>query len=450
MPEELSVLPLEYRLRADLYGVADPVGLTPFRTYARRLEGCLEPAVRSAITGGFPLPVIGPRMQANLEMLVPAVLRHIRVLFEARIDGGYVASTRQLATDLLSCGTDGRTAAACSLFVFEACRERIATDHRWRPGRMSDLIGMVYRLLGFDTVIAMTNTINAGRERDEARRQRIGDELTAFRTRTAEITSTLATSTGVVRDAAAFLDEASRDLASRAAVAAEEARVSADSANSTSEIVEESTRAMAAISGSADISLAGAREASSAIAAARTTLDGLADAAERIGGIVDMISQIARQTNLLALNATIEAARAGEAGRGFAIVAQEVKMLASQTATAAGNVSSMIADVQQASRLACQDVGRVGERMDGLSGHAMAISDAASAQNFASNDAARNMGRIVTSARDIHELVSAIGQRTQACLAQSGHLLASAELFDTRSSAFARDVEAFERTLKAV
>ena len=77
-----------------------------------------------------------------------------------------------------------------------------------------------------------------------------------------------------------------------------------------------------------------------------TIVSGLAVAAQKIGDVVKLINNIAEQTNLLALNATIEAARAGEAGRGFAVVASEVKSLATQTAKATEEISGQIAEVQ--------------------------------------------------------------------------------------------------------
>ena len=142
----------------------------------------------------------------------------------------------------------------------------------------------------------------------------------------------------------------------------------------------------ASVRESADNSHRHARSAHGNAAAARSDVDNLVRATNQIGTITDLINSVARQTNILAINARIEAARAGPAGSGFAIVADEVKKLASATHGATSDIDHQVRNVADAGASSAAALERLRANIGELDEMASAIFGLTEKQSEATAD----------------------------------------------------------------
>jgi methyl-accepting chemotaxis protein len=194
------------------------------------------------------------------------------------------------------------------------------------------------------------------------------------------------------------------------------------------------------------------RIAGAAVAQAEATdqrIGKLSRAAQQIGDVVKLITAIAEQTNLLALNATIEAARAGEAGRGFAVVASEVKSLASQTAKATDEISNHIAGMQEATRESVTAIKEIESTITQISNIASSIASAVEEQGAATQEIARSVQTVAHGTREAAENIVKVNRGATDTGAASGQVLSSAKSLSAESSRLRAELDRFMASIRA-
>ncbi|MCC5980477.1 MAG: HAMP domain-containing protein [Oceanicaulis sp.] len=236
------------------------------------------------------------------------------------------------------------------------------------------------------------------------------------------------------------------EQSSSAAVASEETSANVQSVATASE---ELSASIAEISRQISEASALIGEAVNQAQATDADVRTLATNAEQVGEVVVLIQGIAEQTNLLALNATIEAARAGEAGKGFAVVASEVKALADQTAKATGDIEAQMSAIQAATGEAVNRIADIVKRIGDLDVLAGGVAASAEQQGAATSDIARAIQEAAAGAGQIASTIEELNQIADGNKGASGDLLGACETLNQRSEELKAQMTRFVSGIKA-
>lgn len=341
------------------------------------------------------------RIQAALQA-IGAGDYHVAIDTSAKGELGDMARTLSGLRDSLSAGEDERAAAARQREELQAQilanRLTLADDFERSIGEMTNAF-----------VAASDSLLGSARQLSQAADAGIGNART-------------------VADAA---DESSRNVETVAAATTQ-------LATSVEEIARQVAESNKVVGIAAD-------------EAARTESDinTLSESAAKIGEVVALINSIAEQTNLLALNATIEAARAGEAGKGFAVVASEVKQLASQTAKATEDISARVSGIQKATEDTVQSIARIVETIASIRNISAAIAGAVEEQSVTTQEIAGNTKLAAEGSSTVTENIHALSGNVSTTAEASRTLESLSGNLADRSDRLKKDVAGFIAMLKS-
>ncbi|GBR02677.1 methyl-accepting chemotaxis protein [Acetobacter oeni] len=211
---------------------------------------------------------------------------------------------------------------------------------------------------------------------------------------------------GSIEAAVGEISRAAQDLSKRTLQQAESVEKTASTLDQITIAVRSTAKRAEDVGGLVKRSQANAERSARVVQEAVETMSAIERSSQAIGSITDMMDEIAFQTNLLALNAGVEAARAGTTGKGFAVIAAEVRVLAQRSADAAKEIKGLIGQAREEVRSGVELVGETGTVLKTIIGDVGEINEHISAIVEAARDQASGL-------QDVNAAVAAIDHNTQ-------------------------------------
>jgi len=319
-------------------------------------------------------------------------------------------------------------------------------------GDIIDDMKVMQSMLQFEIFEGKNLAIERQKEQQQAERNKKKEEARladAFEDNVGVLVETLASDVGEVSREANEMDQVASSLAQQSEEALNSVKLGSSHVNSTAAAVEEMSVTVADISRQLSDTRQVAGQAVGEVEAATAMMNHLMLVSEEIGSIVGTIADIAEQTNLLALNASIEAARAGDAGRGFSVVAGEVKELANQTSQATAKIRDQVVGIQTESSEASDAIKAINHTITNINGFMVSLSEAMEQQALASQEISSSaqqadmcMGDADTAVSDMAYMVSEVDR-------SSDEMIAVAETMARRTQEVREGMHSFLKTLRS-
>jgi methyl-accepting chemotaxis protein len=292
-----------------------------------------------------------------------------------------------------------------------------------------------------------TEIEHAALQQQDARRAALEEAITGFRARAQNLLQAVLQSTRQMHTAAGSLLQNSSQTVSEADEASQASQRSSTNvqgaAASTTELASSIAEIAHNLSTSADLVRGAAAQAQTT----GNSMSLLADATRSIDSVVKLIRGIAEKTNLLALNATIEAARAGEAGRGFSVVAAEVKTLAVQTAKATDDIAGQIGTVQSLTEQAVGAIAAIAAQMSQIDSTTSAVATSVEEQNAATAEISQSVEQAAVVAKTAADVLARVAEATANTRDWAQTVLAESRSVETSAGQLGDEVESFLRSV---
>jgi methyl-accepting chemotaxis protein len=283
----------------------------------------------------------------------------------------------------------------------------------------------------------------------QERRAKIDGAIVLFRERVNSVLRVVSESAGILRSTATALSDAASQATQRTEGAAKTSNAAsgnvASAAAATHTLLCSNVEISRQLAQTTGVVLEAANDASMT----NSEIVELTQTTQSIGEVVNLIRNIAEQTNLLALNATIEAARAGQAGKGFGVVASEVKQLAAQSSKATEEIAAQVLAVQSSTNGTIKAIGRITSRMQEINQLTSVVAASVETQNAATGEISDNVANAAEAAKVMASVLSDVASAASETRMSAQTVLAASESAEMAGINLRNEIEAFLQSVAA-